>query len=174
MDEYRPTVVQLDESEIVLKRKSHLWKPERQDPLSQLGYTVYEVIGQGLFTKVKRAHSRRFNRDEAVKIIAKQKIAAEFLSKFLPREIYLHQRLLHPHLIDTCYFGLARLSNRTEHCSTPCGSYVYAAPEVMGGELYDAYKADLRSLGITIHVNSKLFRFTLAIVSRIVECILVS
>ncbi|XP_020379969.2 testis-specific serine/threonine-protein kinase 6-like [Rhincodon typus] len=56
-----------------------------------------------------------------------------------------------PKLTD---FGLATCIKGSESCpsSTFCGSAAYAAPEILNGEKYDPFKADIWSLGVLLYV----------------------
>jgi serine/threonine protein kinase len=49
-------------------------------------------------------------------------------------------------------FGLSRLVDGDSLMSTPCGSTVYVAPEIVLGREYDGLKADIWSLGVVLYV----------------------
>nr|XP_033813668.1 testis-specific serine/threonine-protein kinase 3-like [Geotrypetes seraphini] len=54
-----------------------------------------------------------------------------------------------PKLTD---FGFATCINRSSLSSTYCGSTAYAAPEILQGQPYDAFKADIWSLGVVLYL----------------------
>lgn len=47
-------------------------------------------------------------------------------------------------------FGLANTYNKEETLKTPCGSQVYAAPEILQGENYNGEMVDIWSSGIIL------------------------
>lgn len=57
--------------------------------LAKLGYTLGKVIGEGTYSKVVGATLRTAKGDEKVacKIIQKKFAGADFIKKFLPREL---------------------------------------------------------------------------------------
>ncbi|XP_030071515.1 testis-specific serine/threonine-protein kinase 3-like [Microcaecilia unicolor] len=54
-----------------------------------------------------------------------------------------------PKLTD---FGFATFINGNILSSTYCGSTAYAAPEILQGQPYDAFKADIWSLGVVLYL----------------------
>lgn len=53
---------------------------------------------------------------------------------------------MHPKLID---FGLC---TQNQLSKTICGTYTIMAPEVISNKVYDGYKADIWSFGVTMHI----------------------
>ncbi|XP_041363071.1 CBL-interacting protein kinase 15-like [Gigantopelta aegis] len=227
-EEYVANIVKL-QADFALKRKDEGWRPDKRlkTSLEKIGYTFGATIGDGLYSKVKRAYCRQLNREVAIKIIQKKKLPQEVHDKFLPREIALLQKLRHASLIvlhevydtattlylmmelaqngdlleyvnhvgalvevdtrrimhqlldvvsylhanlvyhrdiklenillDEFYnirlsdFGFARYNPTHELLDTFCGSYAYAAPEVLNGEEYDGAQVDVWSMGVCMY-----------------------
>ncbi|CAF0971027.1 unnamed protein product [Rotaria sordida] len=73
---------------------------DAQQPLLQLGFRINEkLIGTGSYAKVKRCIREIDNKEFAVKIIDRDKAPADFVSKFLPRELDIIRTLDHPNII---------------------------------------------------------------------------
>ena len=72
------------------------------------GYTLYETIGVGGYSKVKLG--KFGEKSFAVKIISKTKAPQAYLDKFLPREIAALKRIRHPNIIEL--FDVIDLSDR--------------------------------------------------------------
>nr|CAD7572058.1 unnamed protein product [Timema californicum] len=75
--------------------------------LENHGYTLGRTIGSGSYATVKVARSERHECDVAVKIVSKFQAPADYLKKFLPREI------------ESCTvtFGPSIEDHRSEHDS---------------------------------------------------------
>lgn len=67
--------------------------------LENHGYFLGKVIGIGSYATVKLATSIRHGCDVAVKVVSKVDAPADYLKKFLPREIEVVKGLRHPNLI---------------------------------------------------------------------------
>nr|CAD7260587.1 unnamed protein product [Timema shepardi] len=67
--------------------------------LENHGYTLGRTIGSGSYATVKVARSERHECDVAVKIVSKFQAPADYLKKFLPREIEVVKGLKHQNLI---------------------------------------------------------------------------
>lgn len=67
--------------------------------LESHGYYLGKTIGTGSYATVRVAHSSRHNGNVAIKIISKFSAPADYLKKFLPREIEVVKGLRHPNLI---------------------------------------------------------------------------
>jgi len=72
---------------------------ERHPILDDHGYRILKNLGKGSYAHVKLAFSDRHQTNVAVKIITKRDAPAEYLEKFLPREISIVKMLKHPNLI---------------------------------------------------------------------------
>jgi len=72
---------------------------ERHPILEDHGYKILKMLGKGSYASVKLAFSERHQANVAVKIISKREAVAEYLEKFLPREINIVKTLKHPNLI---------------------------------------------------------------------------
>uniref|UniRef100_A0A8D0CD37 Testis-specific serine/threonine-protein kinase 3 n=1 Tax=Salvator merianae TaxID=96440 RepID=A0A8D0CD37_SALMN len=63
------------------------------------GYQMGKTIGEGTYSKVKEAFSKKHQRKVAVKIIDKKGGPEEFIERFLPRELQIVKRLDHKNII---------------------------------------------------------------------------
>lgn len=71
----------------------------RLSVLESHGYTVGKIIGTGSYATVKLARSERHQEFVAVKIVSKFQAPADYLTRFLPREIEVVKGLRHSNLI---------------------------------------------------------------------------
>ncbi|XP_072136062.1 testis-specific serine/threonine-protein kinase 1-like [Mobula birostris] len=69
--------------------------------LKKRGYTLGVSLGEGSYAKVKSAYSERLKTNVAVKIIDRKKAPADFLEKFLPRELEILAMLNHRYIVKT-------------------------------------------------------------------------
>lgn len=69
--------------------------------LEKHGYILDGNLGEGSYGKVKSAYSKELKRKVAIKIINRTKVSAEFLQKFLPRELEILPLLDHSHIVKT-------------------------------------------------------------------------
>ncbi|XP_020377052.1 testis-specific serine/threonine-protein kinase 1-like [Rhincodon typus] len=69
--------------------------------LKKRGYTLGVNLGEGSYAKVKSAYSDRLKTNVAVKIIDRRKAPADFLEKFLPRELEILAMLNHRYIVKT-------------------------------------------------------------------------
>ncbi|XP_060530488.1 testis-specific serine/threonine-protein kinase 3-like [Cylas formicarius] len=67
--------------------------------LESHGYSLGKTIGNGSYATVRMAHSERHGADVAIKIVSKFSAPADYLKKFLPREIEVVKGLRHHNLI---------------------------------------------------------------------------
>ncbi|XP_060639511.2 testis-specific serine/threonine-protein kinase 3 [Anolis sagrei] len=63
------------------------------------GYQVGKTIGEGTYSKVKEAFSKKHQCKVAMKIIDKRGGPEEFIKRFLPRELQIVKRLDHKNII---------------------------------------------------------------------------
>ncbi|XP_069476043.1 testis-specific serine/threonine-protein kinase 2 isoform X2 [Ambystoma mexicanum] len=69
--------------------------------LKKKGYTLGINLGEGSYAKVKSAYSDRLKMNVAVKIVDRKKAPADFLEKFLPREMEILSVVNHRSIIRT-------------------------------------------------------------------------
>ncbi|XP_006019399.2 testis-specific serine/threonine-protein kinase 3 [Alligator sinensis] len=72
---------------------------EMEEFLLSNGYQLGKTIGEGTYSKVKEAFSRKHQQKVAVKIIDKKEGPEEFIQRFLPRELQIVKRLDHKNII---------------------------------------------------------------------------
>ncbi|XP_069784690.1 testis-specific serine/threonine-protein kinase 6-like [Narcine bancroftii] len=72
--------------------------------LSQLGYKLGKTIGEGSYSKVKEAISKKYKKNVAIKVIDRKKVPKDFVSKFLPRELAILRGIKHPHIVHVYEF----------------------------------------------------------------------
>jgi len=101
--------------------------------LSRRGYTLNGVLGEGTYSKVKRAWSTKLNRNVAIKIINKDEAPRRFRDLFLPREIKILKRLRHPRIIQTYDMF---------ETSSPQNKVYIVTEAVDSGDLLDRIKLD--------------------------------
>ncbi|KAJ8954173.1 hypothetical protein NQ318_005768 [Aromia moschata] len=74
-------------------------KEKKLSVLESHGYFLGKTIGTGSYATVRVAHSERHEGSVAIKIVSKFSAPADYLKKFLPREIQVVKGLRHPNLI---------------------------------------------------------------------------
>jgi len=67
--------------------------------LKERGYKIQHILGEGAYSKVKSAHSTRLGREVAIKCINTQLAPADFVEKFLPRELKTLPLLRHENIV---------------------------------------------------------------------------
>ncbi|KXJ09929.1 testis-specific serine/threonine-protein kinase 1 [Exaiptasia diaphana] len=68
--------------------------------LERYGYAIGEFLGKGSYAVVRKANSRRYKKEVAIKIICKKKAPEDFLTKFLPREIKVLKKIRHNNVLS--------------------------------------------------------------------------
>lgn len=71
--------------------------------MKRLGYRLGATIGEGSYSKVKLATSKK-NLEVAIKIVDRSKAPHEFVSKFLPREVSILRAIRHEHIVHVHEF----------------------------------------------------------------------
>ncbi|CAG9861618.1 unnamed protein product [Phyllotreta striolata] len=74
-------------------------KDKKLSVLESHGYYLGKTIGTGSYATVRVANSERHEGNVAIKIVSKFSAPADYLKKFLPREIEVVKGLRHPNLI---------------------------------------------------------------------------
>ncbi|KAM8960719.1 testis-specific serine/threonine-protein kinase 1-like [Pelodytes ibericus] len=69
--------------------------------LKKRGYILGNYLGEGSYAKVKSAYAAQFKFHVAVKMIDRKKAPADFLEKFLPREMEILAVMNHPSIVKT-------------------------------------------------------------------------
>lgn len=72
--------------------------------LSKLGYKLGGTIGEGSYSKVKLAQSKKYRENVAIKIVDRRRAPPDFVTKFLPRELAILKGLRHPHIVQVYKF----------------------------------------------------------------------
>ncbi|XP_030394659.1 testis-specific serine/threonine-protein kinase 3 [Gopherus flavomarginatus] len=75
------------------------FREEMEEFLFSNGYQLGKTIGEGTYSKVKEAFSKKHQQKVAVKIIDKMGGPEEFIQRFLPRELQIVRRLDHKNII---------------------------------------------------------------------------
>jgi len=71
-----------------------------EEILEPRGYILNRgTIGEGAYSKVRSAFSRKINQDCAIKCIDKRNAPDDFVQKFLPRELEILPKLNHKNII---------------------------------------------------------------------------
>ncbi|KAM8977360.1 testis-specific serine/threonine-protein kinase 3 [Pelodytes ibericus] len=73
---------------------------DEKDFLLFNGYRLGKTIGEGTYSKVKQAVSKKLRRNVAIKIIDKAEGPEEFIQRFLPRELQIVGLLHHKNIIE--------------------------------------------------------------------------
>ncbi len=96
------------------------------------GYSEGKFIGKGSYSSVRVAHSQKYQRDVALKIIDKSKAKKDYVTKFFVRERDIVLKLRHPHIIH--FFEIL-----------DCGSFTtFVSEYAEGGNLLEAIRARRR------------------------------
>nr|XP_006818449.1 PREDICTED: serine/threonine-protein kinase MARK1-like [Saccoglossus kowalevskii] len=93
MSEYRNSVE--------FKKRGESWVPHRRkSALESLGYTLGETIGEGQYSKVKKAYTKVTQNCVAVKQLSKQLAPRDIATKFFSREFACLKKVCgHPNII---------------------------------------------------------------------------
>merc|ERR1712025_9898 len=88
-----------DEEDVDQLKMSDEHKQSDRSFLFNKGYMLLQgSLGEGTFSKVKRAFSKYHENDVAVKIVDRDHAAKDFLERFLPRELDLILKLKHKNI----------------------------------------------------------------------------
>ncbi|XP_076880317.1 testis-specific serine/threonine-protein kinase 6 [Brachyhypopomus gauderio] len=68
--------------------------------LTSMGYKLGVTIGEGSYSKVKLASSKKHASQVAVKIVDRKKAPTEFVVKFLPRELEILRAVKHEYIVN--------------------------------------------------------------------------
>ncbi|XP_057346016.1 testis-specific serine/threonine-protein kinase 6-like [Manis pentadactyla] len=72
--------------------------------LNKLGYKLGRTIGEGRFSKVKVATSKKYQGTVAIKVVDRRRAPRDFVDKFLPRELSILRSVRHPHIVHVFEF----------------------------------------------------------------------
>ena len=72
--------------------------------LSELGYKLGRTIGEGSYSKVKVATSKKYKGTVAIKVVDRRRAPPDFVNKFLPRELSILRGVRHPHIVHVFEF----------------------------------------------------------------------
>ncbi|XP_009993559.1 PREDICTED: testis-specific serine/threonine-protein kinase 6 [Chaetura pelagica] len=67
--------------------------------LCELGYKLGHTLGEGTFSKVKAATSKKYKGPLAIKVMDRRRASPDFLYKFLPRELSIVRKIRHPNIV---------------------------------------------------------------------------
>lgn len=67
---------------------------DEHNSLKTRGYIIQNAIGEGSYSKVKKAFSTKLAKSVAMKIVDRTKVPKTFREKFLPREIEVCRQLV--------------------------------------------------------------------------------
>lgn len=88
-------------------------------------YEIYETLGRGTFSKVKRAFNFKTNQNVAIKIVKIDLLKKEGMEKQIRREILALKKLVHPNIV-----ALREVLKSSKN--------IYLIQELIsGGELFD-------------------------------------
>ncbi|XP_063445147.1 testis-specific serine/threonine-protein kinase 2-like [Mytilus trossulus] len=87
---------------LALKEKNGGWKPDKTNLniLETKGFIIGKTIGEGKYSKIKKAFCTRTKETIAIKIIHKSRLHPGDCQKFIPRELEILRTLQHPGLLD--------------------------------------------------------------------------
>ncbi|KAL3871725.1 hypothetical protein ACJMK2_039710 [Sinanodonta woodiana] len=116
-------------------------------------YIVMELAqGGDLLDKI--TEEGPLSKEEAQKIFKQIVEAVEYMHRqnMAHRDLKLENILLDSECkVKVTDFGFSKTVQKNELSNTFCGSAVYTAPEILKGEAYDAFKADVWSLGVILY-----------------------
>ncbi|XP_005999489.1 testis-specific serine/threonine-protein kinase 6 [Latimeria chalumnae] len=72
--------------------------------LAELGFKLGNTIGEGSYSKVKVATSKKYRKNVAIKIVDRKRAPADFVNRFLPRELAILRSIRHPHIVHVYEF----------------------------------------------------------------------
>ena len=72
--------------------------------LLRYGYILQDekILGEGTYSKVKRAYSNALRKDVAIKIVNRRNAPKDFLKRFFPRELHIIRMLKHENICRFC------------------------------------------------------------------------
>nr|XP_006640091.1 PREDICTED: testis-specific serine/threonine-protein kinase 6 [Lepisosteus oculatus] len=76
----------------------------RDKVLTLMGYTLGLTIGEGSYSKVKLATTKKYPEQVAIKIVDRRRAPHDFVCKFLPRELAILRGVRHPHIVHVHEF----------------------------------------------------------------------
>ncbi|KAK3592808.1 hypothetical protein CHS0354_009252 [Potamilus streckersoni] len=116
-------------------------------------YIVMELAqGGDLLDKI--TEEGPLSKEQAQKIFKQIVEAVEYMHRqnMAHRDLKLENILLDSEgNVKVTDFGFSKTVNKNELSNTFCGSAVYTAPEILKGEAYNAFKADVWSLGVILY-----------------------
>lgn len=145
-----------------INREIHILKLVRHSNIIQL-YEIIETPKQLFFVMEYCENGELFNyivkrrqlrEQEACKLYEQLISGLEYLHKLniSHRDLKTENLLLdHGMNLKIVDFGLANTYSKDESLKTPCGSQVYAAPEILQGESYSGEMVDIWSSGIILY-----------------------
>ncbi len=118
----------------------------------QIYFVIEDVENGELFDLIVK--NRKLPENEACRIYFQLAEALEYihLIKIVHRDLKPENVLLDKNFnIKLIDFGLSNIYTSNENLQTACGSPCYAAPEMILGEKYSAYKVDIWSSGVVLY-----------------------
>ncbi len=106
-ERYETSIVEIQQDLILRYKDGGIYPTHNYRlALKKFGYTFYETIGEGAYSKVKKAYCSKLEKHVAVKVIHKSRLSNEARDKFIPREIALLQKLRHNTLVSVYWYHI--------------------------------------------------------------------